>query len=108
MSETIASETNPPPNPPISERKAAANRANAQHSTGPRTAAGKARSSLNALRHGILARAAFIAKIDGGARRPEFDAILAGLAQEFQPQTTSEHLMVQQLAGCYWKPREPV
>jgi hypothetical protein len=29
------------------------NRANSQHSTGPKTQAGKQRSSLNALRHGL-------------------------------------------------------
>jgi hypothetical protein len=87
----------------ISARKAAANRANAQRSTGPRTTAGKARSSLNALRHGILARAAFNLKIEGPERRKEFEALVAGLAQEFQPQTMAEHLTVQQLAGCYWR-----
>jgi len=32
--------------------RAAVNKANAQHSTGPRTEAGKQRSKLNALRHG--------------------------------------------------------
>src|SRR5258708_8700415 len=37
---------------PLSNR-AETNRANAQHSTGPRTEAGKQRSSLNALRHGL-------------------------------------------------------
>ena len=35
------------------ERQIAANRANAQHSTGPRTAAGKLKSSRNAFRHGL-------------------------------------------------------
>src|SRR5271169_743791 len=97
----------PPSNPaakaPVSARKANANRANAQHSTGPRTPAGKARSSLNALRHGILARAAFNAVIEGEERRTEFEALVAGLAQEYQPRTATEHMMVQQLAGCYWK-----
>ena len=39
---------------PISERKLQANRANAKRSTGPRTEAGKAVSSRNALKHGIL------------------------------------------------------
>jgi hypothetical protein len=37
----------------ISERKVAANRKNAQRSTGPRTVQGKARSRQNALRHGL-------------------------------------------------------
>ncbi len=33
-----------------------ANRRNAQHSTGPRTSAGKSRSSENAVKHGFTAR----------------------------------------------------
>ena len=41
--------------PVVSERKKAANRANAQKSTGPKTAEGKARSRLNALTHGLCA-----------------------------------------------------
>ncbi len=32
------------------------NRANSQHSTGPKTQAGKARTSLNALRHGLTSQ----------------------------------------------------
>lgn len=88
---------------PVSERKASANRANAQHSTGPRTARGKAASSLNALRHGILSQAAFNVTIEGEERRAEFDALVAGLAQEFQPRTMVESMTVQQLAGCYWR-----
>jgi hypothetical protein len=87
----------------VSERKLSANRANAKHSTGPRSRDGKARSSLNALRHGILAKAAFNAKIDGADRRAEFDALVEGLAQEYQPQTMTEEMTVQQLAGCYWR-----
>ncbi len=75
----------PSPNLSVSERKAAANRANAQRSTGPRTPDGKARSSLNALRHGILAKAAYNAIIEGKERRAEFEEIVAGLAQEYQP-----------------------
>ncbi len=37
----------------VSDGKVAANRANAQSSTGPKTEAGKRRSSLNAFRHGL-------------------------------------------------------
>ena len=40
---------------PISEKKRAANRANARKSTGPRTPRGKARSRLNGLKHGLTA-----------------------------------------------------
>ena len=103
MHHTVTAESHPASKPPVSERKAAANRANAQRSTGPRTPAGKARASLNALRHGILAKAAFNLVLEGEERRAEFEAIVAGLAQEYQPRTVAEHLMVQQLAGCYWK-----
>jgi hypothetical protein len=103
MNETVSAHNPQNSKPPVSERKASANRANAQRSTGPRTTQGKATSSLNALRHGILAKAAFNVTIEGEERRTEFEAIVAGLAQEYQPRTLTEHMMVQQLAGAYWK-----
>ncbi|MBM1171286.1 hypothetical protein [Microvirga arabica] len=48
----------------------AANRANARQSTGPRTVAGKARSRLNALRHGLAVPTAAM---------PEWTATVAAL-----------------------------
>ena len=103
MKKAVASKSNPSRNRPTSERKVAANRANARRSTGPRSQLGKARSSLNAIRHGILARAAFNVTLEGESKRAEFDDLVRGLAQEFQPQTLSDHMMVQQVAGCYWR-----
>ena len=44
---------NPTSNGLVSARQLAANRANARCSTGPRSARGKARSSVNALRYGL-------------------------------------------------------
>src|SRR4051812_19919862 len=40
---------------PLSEKRLAANRANALRSTGPRTQRGKERARLNAVRHGLRA-----------------------------------------------------
>src|SRR5258708_2641114 len=67
----------PQPAPPaaggIGDRKRAANRANARRSTGPRTAAGKARVARNARRHGLNAPVAgdpaFAGDIEALARR---------------------------------------
>jgi hypothetical protein len=44
------------PASPASDARLRANRANAQNSSGPKTEAGKKRSSLNATRHGLLAQ----------------------------------------------------
>jgi hypothetical protein len=41
---------------PVSPAKLAANRANAQHSTGPKTLEGKERSKQNSRKHGFFAR----------------------------------------------------
>ncbi|MDB5294258.1 MAG: hypothetical protein JWO31_241, partial [Phycisphaerales bacterium] len=60
----------------VSDRKRAANRANAARSTGPRTAAGKRRASLNAVRHGLWAEASILPG--------EPAAELAALATEFE------------------------
>jgi len=45
----------------MTEARRAANRATARRSTGPRSAAGKARSSQNAFRHGLSRPRAFVA-----------------------------------------------
>ncbi len=44
-----------------SGRKTASNRVNAKKSTGPKSPEGKARSSQNARKHGILAREVILA-----------------------------------------------
>ena len=49
------------------KKQIAANRKNAKKSTGPKTAKGKARSSRNALKHGLLSRQVVLADEDGEA-----------------------------------------
>jgi hypothetical protein len=53
----------------VSSRKTAANRRNAQHSTGPRTARGKGRAKHNALRHGLAVTLSATGSIDRDIER---------------------------------------
>ncbi|HTX39642.1 MAG TPA: hypothetical protein VME43_31715, partial [Bryobacteraceae bacterium] len=48
----------------LSEKQLAANRRNAQRSTGPRTAEGKARAALNARKHGFRAEAFTVIRVE--------------------------------------------
>ncbi|BBO07660.1 MULTISPECIES: hypothetical protein [Bradyrhizobium] len=67
-------------------RQIEANRANAKRSTGPKTASGKAKSSQNALRHG-LARSA----ISDPAEAADFAiALAAGLGHQVTPASAME------------------
>ena len=79
--------------------RAAINRANSRHSTGPRTDSGKQRSSLNALRHGLTAASAVLPSED----RAAFDAHRRGFFDEYQPVTATETQLVQELADTAWR-----
>ncbi len=79
--------------------RSATNRANSRHSTGPRTAAGKQRSSLNALRHGLTAASAVLPSEDQAA----FDAHRRGFFDEYHPETPTETQLVQELADTAWR-----
>jgi hypothetical protein len=84
---------------PTSVDRAAANRANSRHSTGPRTESGKQRSSLNALRHGLTAASAVLPSEDQAA----FDAHRRSFFDEYQPATPTETQLVQELADTAWR-----
>ena len=66
-----------------SPEKVAANRANAQRSTGPRSAAGKAQSRVNALKHGLAIPVSVHAEWSGEVAR--LARLIAG-AEESKPQ----------------------
>jgi hypothetical protein len=80
-------------------RRAATNRANSQHSTGPRTEPGKQRSSLNALRHGLTARTAVLPNEDPEAYQRHIQQFL----DEYQPATPSETQLVHEIANTAWR-----
>ena len=79
--------------------RAEINRANSQHSTGPRTESGKQRSSQNALRHGLTARTAVLPSEDPAAYQRHCRQFI----DEYKPATASETQLVQQLADTSWR-----
>src|SRR5260370_17377209 len=85
--------------PALSPRKLAAQRANAQKSTGPRTVEGIAASRLNALKDGLFARDVVNSELDGPARAEEFYSLLDALLEEFQPQSVRERILVDEVAA---------
>jgi hypothetical protein len=80
------------------EAQVAANQQNAQHSTGPKSAAGKATICLNAFRHGLAG--AFMILAD--EVREDFDELHNGLRAEHQPETPTEVLLIESMAQHYW------
>ena len=89
----------------LSQQKLAAQRANAQKSTGPRTVEGIAAARLNALKHGFFAHDAVNLELDGPARTEEFNSLLDALLDEFQPQSARERILVDDVAACLWRMR---
>ena len=84
-----------------SEKQLEANRANATRSTGPRSQTGKARSRLNAWKHGLSAKLLII--VDESA--PDFDRLRADLMEQYDPQSVLECEMVERLAAILWRLR---
>jgi hypothetical protein len=78
-----------------------ANRANAQSSTGPRTEAGKAKSSLNAVKSGLTGRTVLLPADDA----TEYQRHLAAFAEEFEPVGFRESELVQSIADTWWRLR---
>jgi hypothetical protein len=77
----------------------AANKANARKSTGPRTSAGKQRSSLNALRHGLTGHTVVLPTEDQAA----YQRHLQRFVDQFQPKGPLEEQLVQSLGDTTWR-----
>jgi hypothetical protein len=90
------------------EQRAAKNRANAQKSTGPTSAAGKARSRANATKHGqranllkhlIPPHSAVFCHQD----RPLYFRLHEKLIATYEPHTDTEALIVKKIADAEWR-----
>jgi hypothetical protein len=84
-----------------SSRQWAANRENAQKSTGPRTEEGKWRSRRNAFRHGLTAETV----VDGLEDRADYRAFEATIIADYDAQTAVERELVLRLASLLWRIR---
>jgi len=82
----------------ISAKQLEANRRNAQHSTGPKTPQGKEAVRFNSLRHGMRAACTILPFEDPA----EFDQLCADLQADWQPQNSTERLLVEQMAIHQW------
>jgi len=82
----------------ISNKQQEANRRNAQNSTGPKTPEGKTAVRLNALTYGLHARQLILPNEDP----EEYKQLWAGLETEWQPQTPTERLHLEQMATSQW------
>lgn len=81
-------------------RQIEANQNNARRSTGPRTAEGKARSRLNALRHGLRADAFEVLPDEDP---DEFQAQLEAWFEDERPTTEAQARLVRRAAVLSWK-----
>jgi hypothetical protein len=79
----------------VSPERLAANRANAAHSSGPKTSEGKARSAKNSLKHGFTAAHFAVVRLED---LDEIDQLKADLIAVYQPVNSQELLALERMA----------
>jgi hypothetical protein len=83
----------------LSDARLAANRANAQHSTGPRTEEGKATVCLNAVKTGLTGRTVLLPFEEAAP----YKALMTEYEKALQPVGVEERALVQSLVDCRWR-----
>jgi hypothetical protein len=97
----VPASENPKPIAPISGAQLNANRANALHSTGPRSETGRAISSQNRTTHGLARHNGTFLLLP--SEDPNgFEALKASLANEHQPSTETESILINGMAESHW------
>jgi hypothetical protein len=79
----------------VSDRKLAANRANAKRSTGPRTPEGKFMSRRNAIKHGLAAKE----HLERIKASPEYKNLERALFDDLQPVGAAQEVLVERIAS---------
>jgi hypothetical protein len=82
-----------------SQKQIDANRRNALKSTGPKSEEGKARSSMNALRHGLTAAQAVLPH----ENEDDYEKLREGMLESYAPEDSAEQAVVEELVNAYWR-----
>src|SRR5437588_12570287 len=85
----------------ISPEKQTANQANAQHSTGPHTPEGKAKSAANSRTHGFCSKENLVASED----QQEFDQMAEGFQLDLSPEGAIEETLAYEIVAAAWQLR---
>ena len=99
QAQAAAPQPNPKPKRSLSDRALAANRRNAQRSTGPRTAEGKSKIRLNAARHRITAQVQILPPEE----RQVIEAFCQPIADGYHPEGPEEIQLARAIAENYWR-----
>ena len=88
----------------LSLQKISANRRNAQLSTGPKTALGKAKSALNAVKHGVFLKECLKNISDEEAR--DYEALRLGVFESLKPRDQMQAILCDKVAIDVWRLRK--
>ena len=89
----------------MSLKQIAANRRNAQKSTGPKTRRGKAVSKMNALKHGLLSSEVLVRGKHARESKREFRAFQERFWEHFKPVGPVEEILVNKVVNLGWRLR---
>ena len=85
-------------------QKLSANRKNAQLSTGPKTALGKAKSALNAVKHGIFTKECLKNISDEEAR--DYEVLRLGVFESLKPKDQMQAILCDKITIDVWRLRK--
>jgi hypothetical protein len=89
----------------MSLKQLAANRRNAQKSTGPKTPNGRTVSKMNALKHGILSKEVLVRGKHARENEREFYALQARFQEHLKPVGPLEEMLVDRIVTAHWRLR---
>ena len=85
------------------EKQIEANRKNAQKSTGPKTPEGKARSRVNAMKHGLLAERVITPEDVSDEGFSDFFLMYYELFEQYDPEGRIEEELVERIISLLWR-----